>query len=225
MLRHLALVGLCACDSPAPAHDVPAKTPPPPIDPATVSCGQLTDTRDDAGVLLGIPPRGDVPSIEVLDPLSPPSRDLERRLVAAGLDARLDRRLVLMPLVATCNWFVTESVHPGACTVSQAILCADAGGTTRRVLDWAFEQRDAIVEASKADPTAAQRMIGERFPELAACIDTPAVKQRLNRGLRWVAARNLNTVVPQLYIAGTLLCPEANDEAALAGAVTALLSR
>ena len=123
------------------------------------------------------------------------------------------------------NWFVTESVHPGACTVSQAILCADAGGTTRRVLDWAFEQRDAIVEARKADPTAAQRMIGERFPELAACIDTPAVKQRLNRGLRWVAARNLNTVVPQLYIAGTLLCPEANDEAALAGAVTALLSR
>jgi hypothetical protein len=34
----------------------------------------------------------------------------------------------LFPLDKECNWMVSESLHPGSCAVSEAVLCAGPDG-------------------------------------------------------------------------------------------------
>jgi hypothetical protein len=97
------------------------------------------------GVMLGIGPRSGASSakaIEILDPLCPACRAFEQRLTGSGLHERLDRKAVLFPLDNTCNWMVSEATHPGACTVSEAMLART--GSAQEVLDWAFAEQDKI---------------------------------------------------------------------------------
>ncbi len=74
-------------------------------------------------------------AIEILDPLCPSCKAFEQRLVSSGFDDELDRRAILFPLDNTCNWMITETTHPGACTVSEAVLCA--GKRAPEVIAWA----------------------------------------------------------------------------------------
>ena len=67
-----------------------------------------------------------------------------------GSPSALDRKAMLFPLDNTCNWMVTEATHPGACTVSEAVLCA--GDKAPEVIAWAFEEQDRIRSETKADP-------------------------------------------------------------------------
>src|SRR6185312_3043599 len=102
-------------------------------------------------------------------PLCPACKAFEQRLEASGLDDKLDRRAILFPLDNTCNWMVTEATHPGACTVSEAVLCAQSmqkGDLAANVIAWAFEVQDRIREETKKDPAAAARIVKQRFPEL-----------------------------------------------------------
>ena len=52
----------------------------------------------------------------------------------ALLASRPDVRLVHknFPLDSACNWMVTEAIHPGACAVSEAVLCAAGLGSGGR---------------------------------------------------------------------------------------------
>jgi len=183
------------------------------------TCGRLPDTADPGGVMVALDINAaGTPAVEVFDPLCPACRAFDKRLAASGLDARLHRRAVLFPLDDTCNWMVEGAVHPGACTISEAILCADAasqkvggGPTANMVIEWAFEAQDNIRAATKADPTAAKRLVGERFPELASCVGTAEVQQRLNKSLRWAVAHSIPVLTPQLYVGGVKLCPEDTD--------------
>jgi uncharacterized membrane protein len=149
------------------------------------------------------------PAIEVLDPLCPACRAFEQRLAASGLGERLERKAVLFPLDNTCNWMVTEATHPGACTVSEAVLCA--GDKSPEVIAWAFAQSDQIRDQAKADPAAAARLVKQRFPELAACVGSPDARSRLNKSMRWIVANNIRVLTPQVFLDNVKLCDEDVD--------------
>src|SRR5512133_31358 len=94
-----------------------------------LGCGSLVRADDTAGVMIPlISNPGAAPSIEVLDPLCPSCKAFDARLAASSLGERLDLKAVLFPLDSTCNWMVTEAIHPGACAVSEAVLCAAGVG-------------------------------------------------------------------------------------------------
>jgi hypothetical protein len=174
------------------------------------ACGTLEKMADPAGVLLAIGANpGGAPAVEVLDPLCPACAAFEGRLTGSGLDARLDRKAVLFPLDNSCNWMVGSTVHPGACTVSEALLCAGEGAAD--VLAWAFAHGEEIRTATAADPEAARRMVLAAFPRLDGCVGTDKTRQKLNRSLRWAVQNQLPIVTPQLYVSGRKLCDEDTD--------------
>ena len=174
------------------------------------SCEGLTQPADPGGLFVSLDNHAaGASTIEVLDPLCPSCKAFESRLDVSGYSEQLSRKGVLFPLDATCNWMVSDTMHPGACTVSEAVLCA--GDNARAVLDWAFKEQDAIREAAKNDKTAAARMVTAQFPNLASCIGQPNVKQKLNRSLRWAVANHLPVLTPQLYVNSKKLCDEDTD--------------
>ncbi len=195
----------------------------PDVDAMIGECGQLDDDRDHYGVMVTLDAVHGAPhAIEVLDPLCPACRAFEDRLSAAGFDARLDRKAILFPLDSACNWMVDEPIHPGACTVSEAVLCA--GEDASDVIAWAFDQQEAIREAAAADPRAARRMVTARFPELRACVGSASARSKLNKSLRWAVRNRLPVMTPQLYLEGNKLCDEDLD-LGLDYALSALLDR
>jgi uncharacterized membrane protein len=173
-------------------------------------CGELTRPDDTAKVMVPLGPQGAGPvAIEVLDPLCPACSGFERRLSASGLASQLSRKALLFPLDSTCNWMVSSAIHPGACTVSEAVLCADQKADA--VLAWAFDHQEEIRTASAANPDAAATMVKAAFPELATCLGSDKIKQRLNRSLRWAVSNELPVLTPQLYVDGKKLCDEDTD--------------
>ncbi len=175
------------------------------------SCEGLPHPDDTYGVMvpLGKGTGKATPALEVLDPLCPACKAFEQRLDASGLVERLDRKAVLFPLDMACNWMITETAHPGACTVSEAVLCA--GQRAPEVLAWAFDVQDRVREETKADPTAATRYVKKRFPELASCVGSAEAKSRLNKSLRWAVQNNLRVLTPQLFVDKAKLCDEDVD--------------
>lgn len=175
------------------------------------TCEALPKPDDTYGVMVPVEhgTTGGVPAIEILDPLCPACSAFEKRLAGSGFASRLDRKAVLFPLDSTCNWMVTEATHPGACTVSEAVLCAK--DRAPEVLAWAFAEQERIMAATKADPMAAARIVKERFPELATCVGSAEAKSRVNKSLRWAVANNIRVLTPQLFVDGVKLCDEDVD--------------
>jgi len=174
------------------------------------TCGSLGVSDDPHTVLVPLDGHaGATAAVEILDPLCPSCKGFETRLAASGLGPRLDRKVLLFPLDATCNWMVGTTMHAGACTVSEAILCAGDQGPA--VIDWAFAHQDEIRTASEADPEAAARMATAAFPAVRDCIGKPAVRTRLNQGLRWAVKNELPVMTPQLYVDGTRMCDADTD--------------
>ncbi len=172
-------------------------------------CGKLA--QPDAGqALVPIGPQDrPLSMIEVLDPLCPSCRGFEARF--SQMDARLElsRRALLFPLDNACNWMVGEAVHPGACSISEAVLCA--GQRADEVLAWSFKNQEAIVEATRADPKAAARMVSEQFPDLARCVGSASARARLNVALRYAVKNKLQVLTPQVFVQGLRLCDEDTD--------------
>jgi hypothetical protein len=174
------------------------------------TCDGLTHPDDTYGVMVDMSTNATgAPTVEVLDPLCPACKAFEQRLDSSGLADRLKRKAVLFPLDNTCNWMVTEATHPGACTVSEAVLCA--GKRAPEVIAWAFEVQDRIRAEAKTDPTAAARIVKERFPDLATCVGSPDAKSRLNKSLRWSVANGIRVLTPQVFVGGVKLCDEDVD--------------
>lgn len=175
------------------------------------ACGTLEHPEDAEAVLVPIGPRTrETEMIEVLDPLCPSCRGFEARFSAHRAAEEVSRSVLLFPLDPDCNWNVREAVHPGACLVSEAILCAE--DDAEEVLRWAFAQQEALREAGEdGGAEAVGRLVRARFPALAECIGTPAVEARLNRALRFAVANELPVLTPQVYVARTRLCDEDTD--------------
>jgi uncharacterized membrane protein len=174
------------------------------------ACGDLLKTDDPNKVFVQLDAgTGARSAIEVVDPLCPSCRAFEKRLAASGLGEGMGRDAVLFPLDNACNWMVGSAVHPGACTVSEAVLCAEGDG--RAVLDWAFAHQEEIRAAAAADPAAAGRMVAAAFPKVKSCLGTPAVKSKLNKSLRWVVSNQLPVLTPQFFVDGKKLCDADTD--------------
>ncbi len=174
------------------------------------TCGSLSKPDDPYGVMVPLGPQGaGASAIEVFDPLCPACKGFEGRLDASGLGERMSRKAVMFPLDTECNWMVGSSLHPGACTVSKAVLCAE--GKAEAVVDWAFQNQEAIRTAAGSDPKAAETMVVAAFPDLKACISSKVTEQRLNKSLRWAVANQLPVLTPQLYVNGEKLCDEDTD--------------
>jgi uncharacterized membrane protein len=182
----------------------------PDYEPFVGNCGALQKAEDPYGVMVSLDPHpGAASTIEVLDPLCPSCRGFEERLSASGLREQLDRKALLFPLDSACNWMVTSAVHPGACAISEAVLCA--GDEAPAVVDWAFGEQDSLKAGEAAQPGSAAARAVERFPKLKGCIGSAATKSRLNKSLRWAVANKLPVLTPQVYVDGTKLCDEDTD--------------
>jgi hypothetical protein len=174
------------------------------------TCGELADTTGIEQVLVPIGShRGGRTAVEVFDPLCPACKGFEKRLASGGYAEQLDRKALLFPLDSTCNWMVGTSMHPGACSVSEAIQCA--GADAQRVIDWSFEHQEEIRTAATADPKAAEAMVDAAFPSVAKCTGSANARQKLNRSLRWAVQNQLPVLTPQLYIDGKKVCDEDTD--------------
>jgi uncharacterized membrane protein/protein-disulfide isomerase len=173
-------------------------------------CGKLENPADAHKVLLPVGSQaGSVDVLEVLDPLCPACRAFERRFEKLGQAALTRRRALLFPLDNSCNWMVDSAVHPGACAISEAMLCA--GDAAADVLSWAFDQQEEIVAAERAAVGSAAKLAAARFPQVAGCVGSSKAKARLNRALRWAVDNHVPVLTPQLYVNGTRLCDADTD--------------
>jgi uncharacterized membrane protein len=176
------------------------------------SCGKLDKPADPQHALLVLPgsrAAGSPTVLEVLDPLCPACRAFERRFGRLELSKRAKRELLLFPLDNSCNWMVDRALHPGACAISEALLCA--GDRAEEVLAWAFDQQDAIVARERAQAGAAGQLARAKFPFLAGCIGSSKARAKLNASLRWAVTNKLPVLTPQLYVDGTRLCDADTD--------------
>jgi uncharacterized membrane protein len=169
----------------------------------------LRHPEDKYGVMLDMHGSGQVPAIEVLDPLCPACKGFSERLAASGLGEKLQIKLVLFPLDKECNWMVGESLHPGACAVSEALLCA--GERANKVLAWAFANQEDLRGRGGSSSAPVYARIKQEFPDLAACLGQPSVRARVNKGLRWIVANSLPVLTPQLFIRNQKLPDEDTD--------------
>lgn len=179
-------------------------------------CGTLVQADDPARVMIELR-SGKTEAIEVLDPLCPSCRAFDTRLAASSFSGDLGLKGLLFPLDSTCNWMVTEELHPGACAVSEAILCAAGLGekrdhaAARKVLAWAFEHQERLREDAKKDPKAMRLELAMRFPEVKGCLGGPQVKNKLLKSLRWAVANALPVLTPQLFVREKRMCDEDTD--------------
>jgi uncharacterized membrane protein len=173
-------------------------------------CGTLVKSDDPNGILIDIAgsSRG-APSIAVLDPLCPACRSFDQRLEASGLLDRLNMRTVLFPLDSSCNWMVKTSIHPGACAVSEAILCDKEHA--RAILAWAFTNQEELLASAKESDADVRKRLAAEFPKVKGCIGTAAAKNKVNKSLRWAVANALPVLTPQLFIGDKRVCDEDTD--------------
>ncbi len=178
--------------------------------PFVAQCGRIKTPKESHGALLSL--KGSEARRGALffeDPLCPTCKSLHERLADAGVLARLDVDLALFPLDNQCNWMLDQPLHPGACTLSKAVLCAKQPA---QMLDWAYENQAELAEAGKAGGSALARALTQRWgPELGRCMEERATTQRLNRHLHFAVDNGIPISTPQIFIDGQRLCDEDID--------------
>lgn len=172
-------------------------------------CGTLV-AEDKADILVPLPRlAGATPALMAIDPLCPACRAFDQRLRQSGLEPRLGIDLLLFPLDSKCNWMVKDSLHPGACAVSEAVLCAP--GSAKQILQWAFDNQPRLLDLGRADDAGLRQEITRRFPVVKRCLGGAAVKAKVNKSLRFAVANAMPVLTPQLYVNNTRLCDEDTD--------------
>ncbi len=102
-----------------------------------------------------------------------------------------------------------SSLHPGACAVSEAILCAP--DKVQDIVAWAFAEQPKLLELGKKDDKALRKAITGKFPALNTCLGSAKVKAKLNKSLRHAVDNALPVQTPQLFVRKTRLCDEDTD--------------
>jgi protein-disulfide isomerase len=143
------------------------------------------------------------------DPLCPTCKSLHQRLELAGVLERLDVDLALFPLDNECNWMLDQPLHPGACTLSRALLCA---ASPREMLEWAYDNQTTLAEAGKAGEKVLTAAITARWGAgIARCMTERTTTTRLNRHLHFAVDNGIAVSTPQVFLAGQRLCDEDID--------------
>lgn len=176
------------------------------------SCEQLNPTQDFDKYLISIGKAKDakVQGILVADPLCPACKAFHDRFQRLEMAQGISTRLFLLPLDAECNWMLKDSMHPGACLLSRALLCSkDKAG---EVLDWIFENQEELrmLGLGKAIEQIKEKVL-KKFPNLADCIESRDTKIYLNKLLHEAADMALPLITPQFYVQGKRLCDEDTD--------------
>ncbi len=152
------------------------------------------------------------PAVTIEDPLCPTCRAFHHRLVAEGMYDQLDMKVLVFPLDADCNWLLGgRSMHPGACVLAKAVLCAEGRGNARAVLDWSYDNQEELTAAGKRDKADVLAKVKQRFPELETCIADKATEKRLDESFHFAAENKLRVLTPQLFLGDTRVCDEDTD--------------
>jgi uncharacterized membrane protein len=152
-------------------------------------------------------PRHD--ALLVVDPLCPACKAMHERLERSGHLEELEARVVLFPLDSKCNWMLDRPLHPGACVLSRAALCA--GDRARDVIEWAYASQEELTKLARRDEAALERRVAARFAGLGECMASRETERRLEAGLQWAVDAHLPVMTPQLYLGGRRLCDEDTD--------------
>lgn len=171
-------------------------------------CGTLVKKDDPNKVMVPLGGSG-TRGVALLDPLCPACKAFDARLEASGLREKIELDAVLFPLDSACNWMVKTSLHPGACAVSEAVLCDPPN--SRRIMEWAFDNQEALIAEAKADEKKLRERLLRQFPAVKGCLGGPTVKNKLNKSLRWAVANALPVLTPQLFIGDRRICDEDTD--------------
>jgi uncharacterized membrane protein len=143
------------------------------------------------------------------DPLCPTCKAFHQRLLADDTFDKLDVTLVLFPLDTSCNWMLDRSLHPGACLVSGAVLCAP---DPRAALEWAFDEQETLREDGKANPEALKSKLAARFgADVAACAADKKTTTRLNQNLHFASSNHVPVSTPQMFLGDRRICEEDTD--------------
>jgi uncharacterized membrane protein len=172
-------------------------------------CGTLVKKGDSRIMIPLGTGMGGTPAVAVVDPLCPACKGFDDRMRASGLYKKLSLEAVLFPLDATCNWMVKESLHHGACAVSEAMLCDRDGA--EEILDWAFNHQAQLRDTAKDDESKLRQRIEQQFPKVRGCLGTAKIRNQLNKSLRWAVANALPVLTPQLFIGDKRVCDEDTD--------------
>ncbi len=175
------------------------------------TCGSLPHPEDKTSSLLQLRTKNPKRAALVFeDPLCPTCKAFHERLVVEGIFEQLDLSLALFPLDSECNWMLSEPMHPGACTLSKAVICG--GADARAVLEWSYEEQERLAELGKAGKAQLRAAIRERFgPALDKCIDARQTVQKLNNQLHFAAENAILVSTPQLYLGAQRVCDEDTD--------------
>jgi len=175
----------------------------------TQGCGTLVK-RGEGDIMIPLPgASGGTPAVVVLDPLCPACKGFDERMRVSDLYASLHLQAVLFPLDSACNWMVKDSLHPGACAVSEAMLCARDAASG--ILDWAFANQEELRSTAAESDAAVRRRIEQQFPQVKGCLGSGAIKNQVNKSLRWAVANALPVLTPQLFIGERRVCDEDTD--------------
>ena len=176
-------------------------------------CGSLQTQEDKNQVLipLGKPVAGGTDAVLVMDPLCPACSAFHKRILETQYAAKMNFKLVMLPLDSECNWMMTDSMHPGSCVLAKAMVCAkDKAG---EVLDWSYSNLKDFRPKDKADNPSSRikEAVVKAFPQVRDCLDSPDTKIALNKSLNWAVDQSLPVLTPQLYVNGRRLCDEDTD--------------
>jgi uncharacterized membrane protein len=175
-------------------------------------CGTLAQKSDPHHGLLKIPTARPTRAVTLFeDPLCPTCKAFHERLVDEGIFERLDVTLAMFPLDSDCNWMLDRSLHPGACVLAKAVIC---GGNekARAVLEWAFDQQEALRELGKQGAGPLTAKVSQRWGrELAACVAGKQVDIQLNQELHYAANNHVPVSTPQMFLGDERICDEDTD--------------
>lgn len=177
---------------------------------SSTGCGTLAKKEDPAGIFIPLgPSTATTSALAVLDPLCPACKGFEERLSASSVRDQLNVNLVLFPLDASCNWMIQKSLHPGACAVSEAMLCDRT--RARSILGYAFDHHEELRQMASEDERRLRKHLEEKFPGTKGCLGSASAKSKLNKSLRWAVANALPVLTPQLFIGDRRVCDEDTD--------------
>jgi protein-disulfide isomerase len=174
-------------------------------------CGELKMQEEAAKALISISgPQSTQPTLLFEDPLCPTCKAFHQRLVTENVFDKLKVQLSLFPLDSDCNWMLTDALHPGACLVSKAVICG--GPQARQVLEWAYEEQEALSKAGKAGKEQLRALISKRWGAATLqCVDSKATTATLNRHLHFAADNGIPVSTPQMYFGSKRFCDEDTD--------------
>jgi uncharacterized membrane protein len=174
-------------------------------------CGEIQkEAKESDGLLRYRTERSVRKALMFEDPLCPTCKAFHQRIKGEGIWPRLDVELALFPLDSECNWMLDAPLHPGACTLSKAVLCGKEQSLA--VLEWSYREQEALAAAGKAGDAVLRGKLSQRWgAPMLECLDHRDTKARLNRHLQFAVDNSIPVSTPQLILGKQRICDEDTD--------------